>query len=156
MICIAYNTIILLSEYNMLHGMLNMIWLQYNTAKNVLCLYLDSPTPGTFVKFVGHMALLPGWIIVLRKKAQIHLHYSLRSTNPAIQTATNTNPFLCIQFKSYGCEIMRTSWFWRINDSVLTKIMWEGLDKKLDLTKFETITIKGICFWDIAGNSYVT
>ena len=33
---LTVNTITLLNGYNTLHGMHNMIWLQYNTAKNVL------------------------------------------------------------------------------------------------------------------------
>ena len=45
MIPIEYDTNTLLSEYNMLCGMLDTIQLQYNTAKNVLYLYLDSPNP---------------------------------------------------------------------------------------------------------------
>jgi len=38
--------IILLSEYNMLYGIFNTILLQYNIAKIILYLYLDSPTLG--------------------------------------------------------------------------------------------------------------
>ena len=36
--------IILLSKYNTLCDMFNMIQLQYNMAKNIMYLYLDSPT----------------------------------------------------------------------------------------------------------------
>ena len=50
--------IILLSKYNTLCDMFNMIQLQYNMAKNIMYLYLDSPICGssTTSHCPGHVA----------------------------------------------------------------------------------------------------
>jgi len=52
--------------------------------------------------------LLIDWIVAWMYCHLLHYWfwwwYSSQSTNPAIQTATNTDSFLCIQFKSNSCE----------------------------------------------------